>query len=329
MGIDIKYKSKKNIPEIYNFKRIDRCTAEGDVDYSMPVLIFPQMENECPGINHFFSTRIGGVSSGDQASLNFSYKMDSDEKCVLENFERAAAFFGCRASDIVGTDQTHTATVRVVDKKDAGHGVTIPKSFFDVDGLVTNDPDVILFVTCADCVPILFADPINKVVAAVHSGWRGTCAGIAVNALNIMTQQFGCDAKNIHVAIGPSICKDCYEVSDDLYQAFSVSPAYSEISLQDIFEKKPIDGIKGEKLQNESCGDSKDGFHDNSCGVNRVKYQLDLWRANELILLNAGVDPHNIEVTDACTFCNSDILFSHRASKGKRGGMGAFIKIEK
>lgn len=265
----------------------------------IPYLTAPKL-NALPGIKHLFSTRLGGVSTGNHASLNFSYKMDSSKENVYENFKRVANLFGCSIDCIVGADQTHTATVKVVDINNAGNGITKEKEFFDVDGLVTNDPSVILFVTCADCVPILLADPKKKVVSAVHSGWRGTCSGIARNAVETMKNEFGSKVSDIVVAIGPSICKNCYEVSEDLYDAFSDSSAYKNIDVDLFFEK----------------------------GRSESKYQLDLHRANELLLLESGILRENIDITNTCTACNSEILFSHRASNGKRGGMGAFIKIQ-
>lgn len=292
-NIKIEYKTKNNIPVLKKNKEL-------------PYLEFPGMSS-LRGVKHMFTTRLGGVSKGDQESLNLSYRMDSSKEDVLENFSIVANALGCKADDIIGADQTHTANVKIVDSTYSGNAVTKEKAFFDVDGLITNDPNVVLFVTCADCVPILLADPVNKVVAALHSGWKGTCAGIAANAVNIMKESFGSDPKNIHAVIGPSICQGCYEVSEDLYEAFNASKAYEEI----------------DKYSENNRG--IDDFY--KPGKEKGKYQLSLWEANRLLLLKNGLHNANIEVTDICTCCNPKVLFSHRASAGRRGGLGAFIKI--
>ena len=292
----IKYKNDIQIP---------RLEVKGD----LPVLRSPLLAKE-DGIISLYTTRHGGVSTGDQASLNLSHKMETNPEHTKTNFRLVAKALETEDNRLVGGDQTHTNNVRVVDASDAGHNVTRPKSFFDVDALVTNDPAISLFVTTADCVPILFYDPVKRVVGAAHSGWKGTCNGIAAKVVECMHDEFGTDPADVLASIGPSICKDCYEVSADLYEAFSTSGYYTESEVNDIFERKSTD-VFGR--------DSEDS---------EVKYQLDLWKANEYILLNCGVLREHIETTCLCTCCNPTVLFSHRASKGRRGGLGAFIRLK-
>lgn len=293
---------KTNISEYHinykNNKQIPRLEVKGD----LPILRSPLLANE-DGIISLYTTRLGGVSTGNQASLNLSHKMETNPEHIRTNFELVAKALETEASRLVGGDQTHTNVVRVVDASDAGHNVTKPKSFFDVDALVTSDPSVALFVTTADCVPILFYDPVKRVVGAAHSGWKGTCNGIAAKVIECMRDEFGTNPADVLVSIGPSICRDCYEVSSDLYEAFSNSGFYSKQEVDDIFKKK--DGT----------------------GAAEVKYQLDLWKANEYVLLNSGVLREHIETTCLCTCCNPTVLFSHRASHGRRGGLGAFIRL--
>lgn len=292
----IKYKNDKQIP---------RLEVKGD----LPVLRSPLLAKE-DGIISLYTTRLGGVSTGDQASLNLSHKMETNPEHIRTNFELVAKAIETEASRLVGGDQTHTNVVRVVDAADAGHNVTRPKSFFDVDALVTKDPTITLFVTTADCVPILFYDPVKRVVAAAHSGWKGTCNGIAAKVVECMKDEFGTNPEDVLASIGPSICKDCYEVSEDLYEAFSNSDYYRESEVNDIFERKD---------NTEPGSNAEDS---------EVKYQLDLWKANEYVLLNCGVLREHIETTCLCTCCNPTVLFSHRASKGRRGGLGAFIRLK-
>ncbi|MBR1691772.1 MAG: peptidoglycan editing factor PgeF, partial [Lachnospiraceae bacterium] len=194
------------------------------------------------------------------------------------------------------SDQTHTTNVRIVTEEDCGKGVTRPKDYTDVDGLITDKPGVVLGTFYADCVPLYFYDPVKGVVALSHSGWRGTVARMGEVTVDTMVREFGCARETILAAVGPSICQDCYEVSEDVAEAF----------------RKEFSGREAALLQP---------------GAEEGKYQLDLWRANEIVLLEAGIRREHLEVTDICTCCNPAYLFSHRASKGKRGNLGAFIML--
>ena len=200
-------------------------------------------------------------------------------------------------SRMVMTYQTHTDNLRIVTETDAGKGVVIPKDYTDVDGLITDRPDLTLGVYIADCVPVLLADPVKKVVAAIHSGWRGTALGIGKKAVDLMEQKFGCQREDLYAAIGPSVCKNCYEVSEDVIEAM----------------KKQIHGEDMQKI----CIRGKEPG----------KYQLDLWEACALNFERAGVAPGHICVTDLCTRCNPGLLFSHRIQKGRQTNLAALISI--
>ena len=151
------------------------CThQEGDlVYYSFPAL------DAIDGVRHGFSTRLGGVSEGVFASMNLSFTRGDDDAAVRENFDRFCAAIGVNTQDVVISAQTHTANVKIVTAADRGRGVTREKEYTDVDGLITGDPNVVLCTQYADCVPLFFVDPIKRVVATSHAGWRGTAAGIA------------------------------------------------------------------------------------------------------------------------------------------------------
>ena len=254
-------------------------------------LCAPLLE-ETGAVRHLFTTRMGGVSKGDYATMNLSFTRGDDPADVAENYRRAARFLDALPEDVVCTDQTHTANIRRVTKADRGKGVTVKKDYRDVDGLVTDSPGIVLAVFSADCVPILFADPKKRVIGAVHSGWRGTAARIGAGMVDIMCSDYGCRAEDIRAAIGPSICGDCYEVSVDVAEQFATG--------------------FGNAVRR---------------GAAEGKYLLDLWRANEAILISAGLKREHIFVTDICTRCNADKLFSHRACGGKRGNMGALIRL--
>ena len=151
-----------------------------------------------------------------------------------------------------------------------------------------------LVVFCADCVPLYFLDTHRRVIALAHSGWRGTAGRIGGRMIEKMERDYGCKKEHILAGIGPSICGDCYEVSEDVAGVFKQEFGEEVLSL----------------------------------GKAPGKYQLDLWKTNRLILEQAGLKREQITVTDVCTCCNPDILFSHRASGGKRGNMGAFLMLK-
>ena len=263
-------------------------------DKSVPLLYFPILENT--GIvEHCFTTRAGGVSEGIFDSLNLSFTRGDDESAVMENYDRLAAALDTRKEQFVCTDQTHTTNVIRVGKEDCGYGVTRQKPYTDVDGLVTDEPGVVLSTFFADCVPLYFVDTVNRAIGLSHSGWRGTVGRMGQRTLEKMATEFGTNPKDIVAAVGPSICQDCYEVSEDVAEEFI----------------KEFSGHADEILINKGNG----------------KYQLDLWKTNEIVLIEAGVKKENIAVTNICTCCKPDLLFSHRASKGKRGNLGAFMYI--
>ena len=246
---------------------------------------------------HLFSTRIGGVSEGDLGSMNLSYTRGDKKENVDENFKRIAAVLNCSVNDFVLSHQTHTTNVRVVTDSDKGKGITKERDYEDVDGLITNVPGIVLSTFYADCVPLFFLDPVKKAIGLSHSGWRGTVNKMGMVTVKKMREEYGCNPKDIIAVIGPSICADCYEVSMDVAEEFMAAFADAD-NLQKIVIPK-----------------------------NKEKAMLDLWQANLAVLLGAGIRAENISIPDICTACNKEILFSHRASNGKRGNLGAFLML--
>lgn len=189
---------------------------------SFSVLAFAAWE-DLSGQRHCFTTRAGGVSEDYLASLNFRRDppdLIETEENLLENYRRAAGFFGVTPDRIVCAQQTHTANVRIVTEADAGKGVTRDRDYTDVDGIITDIPGLVLFTSHADCTPLYFYDPVRRVIALAHSGWKGTVARIGAVTIRRMQEVFGCRPQDIYAAIGPSICVDCYEVSEDVAEAF-------------------------------------------------------------------------------------------------------------
>lgn len=282
MGLGLHYKNQEKI-----FREIETDT---------PYLEYPLFQNTGL-VRHGFSTRLGGVSEGDYASLNLSFTRGDKEEAVKENFRRIGEAIGVRCEDMVFTQQTHTTNVRVATEADRGMGILRPRDYTDVDGLVTNVPGLCLVTFFADCVPLYFLDPVKKAIGLSHSGWRGTVGKIGKTTIEMMQEQYGSNPSDILAAVGPSICQDCYEVSEDVILQFKAC-----------FE---------EEFWSEL-------FH----GKENGKYQLNLWKANELIFLEAGIKKEHIAVTNLCTHCNSKILYSHRMTGERRGNLCAFLALK-
>lgn len=259
-------------------------------------LTYPAFE-QFKDIVHGFSTRLGGVSKGIYASMNLSFTRGDEDAAVRENYRRFAAALGFSEKDIVTSDQTHTANVRIVTDEDRGNGITKPRPYTDVDGMITNVRGLVLATFYADCVPLYFIDSVHHAIGLSHSGWRGTVSKIGAVTVKKMQETYGTDPKDVYAAIGPSICQDCYEVSEDVIQEFQNS--FAPEHWKTLFYKKE-----------------------------NGKYQLNLWEANKIIFMETGITENHISMPGICTCCNPEFLFSHRASHGKRGNLGAFLGLK-
>ena len=272
----------------FNYKNKEHIFDEKQVEEVL-YLSFPLLE-KTGLVKHGFSTRIGGVSEGIYSSMNLSFARGDKEDAVWENYRRMAKALGVKEDSFVFSAQTHTTHVHKVTAENR------EQQLQDVDGMITNVPGLCLVTSYADCVPLYFIDPVHKAIGLSHSGWRGTVGKIGAVTIQMMREAYGTDAADIIAAIGPSICQDCYEVSEDVIEQFK--EAFHSKHWDDLFYQKE-----------------------------NKKYQLNLWKANEIILLEAGVKRENIAVTNICTSCNSERLYSHRASKGQRGGLAAFMAL--
>lgn len=261
----------------------------------VPYISYNALE-KIPWITHGFSTRAGGVSEGCLSSMNLGHGRNDAEENVIRNHEIIAEAIGFDAHNIVASRQTHTTNVRVVSKEDCGKGVYKERDYDDVDGMITNEKNIVLATYFADCVPLYIVDTKNKAIGLSHSGWRGTVGKIGRVTLEKMNEQYGTKPEDTVVCIGPSICQNCYEISLDVAEEFMKAfPNHKEKILKD----------KGND-----------------------KFLLDLWECNRIIFEEAGVLPENINLPDLCTCCNSEFLFSHRATNGKRGNLAAFLSLK-
>lgn len=251
---------------------------------------------EDSALAHAFTTRLGGVSVGDNATMNLSFKTGDNPNNVKQNYKIICDAIGIKPEHLVLSQQTHTANVRVVTKDDIGKGIFKPTDFSDVDALVTAEKGVALVTHSADCCLIAFYDKRRKVIAAAHSGWRGTVQLISKATVEVMREKFGCNPKDIYAAIAPSVLSCCYEVDGPVYEAFS---GIKELDLTTTFKDK-----------------------------GNGKYMLDLVAANRQILLHLGIPAENIDATDLCTNCNSEYFHSHRATGGRRGVNALIMELK-
>nr|WP_302628845.1 peptidoglycan editing factor PgeF [uncultured Eubacterium sp.] len=244
-----------------------------------------------------FSTRLGGVSEGVLSTMNLGFGRNDLPENVVKNHEIIANTIGFNPENIVVSKQTHTTNVKIVSKKDCGKGIYRERDYDDVDGMITNEKGIVLATYFADCVPLYMVDTKNKAIGLSHSGWRGTVGKIGKVTLDLMKETYGTNPKDVIACIGPSICRDCYEVSEDVATEFEAA----------------FKGRKKDILINKGNG----------------KYQLDLWECNYIIFKECGVYEENIHMPDICTCHNMEMMFSHRATQGRRGNLAAFLSIDK
>jgi polyphenol oxidase len=222
------------------------------------------------GVDAAVTARSGGVSSGPYDSLNLSFSVGDNPAHVLENRRRLATSFGVGRDDFVFAGQVHGAGVRVVGAADRGSGAfALDDVIGDTDALVTSSPNVVLAILTADCVPIVLHDPVARVLACVHAGWRGTVAGVAQAAVAAM-QALGSRPGDVIAGIGPAIAAARYQVGPDVCQG--ITQAFGSAAATFI---RP-----------DSVPD---------------RWRLDLWAANHLALRQAGVPAAQIQVTDIPT----------------------------
>jgi YfiH family protein len=237
---------------------------------------------------------LGGVSQGPLSSLNLGRSRNDEPDLVRENYHRFGDALGANLDRIVMCQQVHSDTVRIVTEADAFNDLYEPTRF-EGDGLITNRPGLTLAVFYADCIPVLLYDPVCRVIAAIHSGWRGTSLGIAGKAVMQMSQSFGSRPDTILAAIGPGIGPRCFETHDDVPKAMvqtlgaSISPFITPLLDQ--------------------------------------KYQVDLKGIIAYQLHSIGLLPEHISSSDLCTGCHLDLFWSHRKLGDQRGNQAAMIQL--
>lgn len=286
-----------------NLKYINNSSVFNIHDGELPYFSFKLLDDTGLCTNAF-TTKFGGVSTGYLESLNLtSRKPGETEANIFENYRRVCNALCIDINSVTLSDQTHTTNVRRITREDIGKGLTKKRDYNDIDGLITDIPGVALVTFYADCVPLYILDPIHKAIGLSHSGWRGTVGKMGKITIEKMQDEFSSDPAKLICCIGPSICKDCFEVGGEVAVHFR---GFKDVIYD--HDHKLLD--KGAEIYEHQ------------------KYYVDLHEANRQVFLDAGVKPHNISVTNICTHCNPDQLWSHRTTGAKRGNLGAFLCLK-
>lgn len=263
-------------------------------EQGVPFLTYDSL-SEIKCINHAFSTRLGGVSQGEFTSMNTAFNRGDDRACVTENYRRFCRAAGFDFDSLVASAQDHHTFVRAVTRENRGVGITKPRDIESVDALITDDPAVTLVTYYADCTPLFFVDTKHRAVGLAHAGWRGTVGRIGEKVVQKMGECYGTRPEDITAAVGPAISVCCYEVDEPCAAHFLA-----------------LEGLDSSRFVFPKQGG---------------KFMIDLLEANRQILTAAGVPAQNITLSDLCTNCHPDLLWSHRATKGRRGTMSAFLSL--
>ena len=267
----------------------------------VPCLSFDMLDSM--GIPNLYSSRFLSCDDTKEAGetglrvvVMKNEELSEAAPVVLSNRQKLAEQLGSSIERECITDQKHTSNVYVVEEGDLGHFYPEekPPKRRNVDGMVTDVPDALLTVFGADCPPVYLADPARKAIGLVHAGWRGTLEKIPEAAIDLMKERYGSKPSDIYAAIGPGICRECYEMGSEVYEAFEYK--WGKSFAERILSKYPAKDDKGKIIPGG-------------------KYHLDLFEANRLTLLNAGIEKEHIAVSNVCTMCNADVFYSYRAHR--------------
>lgn len=256
-------------------------------------ITFPTFEKHDNNLLHCFTTRKGGVSQGSFESMNIGFSTGDSDENVKRNIEIMAEKLNINVDDIVETNQTHTNTIKYVTEEHKGRVFT-DSAFKDVDGIYTDKRNLVLMSFHADCTSVFFYDPVKNVIGLAHAGWRGTLLNIARKMVKAFVNDFNSNPSDIIIAIGPSLCSNCFEVDKDVADLF--------------------------------LAENKD--FNNHMEIKGAKYHFNLWEINKYWLMKEGIKEENIEISGACTKCDNDLFFSHRGQGGKRGLLAGILMMK-
>lgn len=241
-----------------------------------------------------FTTRHGGVSTEDYSTLNLNFNRPDSKSNVYENYRLLGKDLGVSPHDMVLSHQVHGKRILPVTREHAGMGIERERSYQNVDGLATSDTGLMLVTHYADCVPLYFYDPVSKVIALSHSGWKGTLLDIGGETIRVLKDVYGCEPNNLHIAFGPHIKACCFEVDNDVTQPFLDTFPWADHYTTHRAEGKWVLDLEGIIIQS---------------------------------LLSRGITKDHISGCKVCTRCHKELFFSHRGCQGKTGTGAAFIMI--
>ena len=236
------------------------------------------------GLNHCFTT----------LDMDIGISTNGDVEDIKQNFKYIFDFMGVKPNEIYSGYQIHSSNIAKIKDEDQGSYYKVGKVFYDTDGLVTDLENIAIITRFADCSPIILFDPVKRVQANIHSGWKGTLERIGANGVDKMVGEYACNPKEIIAIIGPTIGKDDFEVEDDVMEQFKVKFDFHN----EIIRKK-----------------------------NDMKYLIDLQTTSKKILLEKGIKEENITIIDLSTYANDDLLHSYRRDKAEFGLMGAITVL--
>ena len=271
------------------YEGVNRAFTYHDMGNEVGLFRLPSF-SACPGIDHGFTAKTGGVSTGPFASLNLSFTRPEQHENVMENYRIFARAAGIPWESMVMDSYEHGTTILKVDRSDRGKGY-LKDPLPACDGLVTDDPAVTLITGHADCMAFFFYDPKKRAIGLCHAGWRGALARIGSEVVRHMVSSYGSDPKDILAGVGPSICPRCFEVGDDVADLF-----------EEAFPSCPLRGVNA-----------------------KGKATVDLWQVALSQFTGSGILPEHVELMGVCTM-EDDRLYSYRRD-GRTGGMAAYLRL--
>lgn len=242
---------------------------------------------EYEDITHFSTTRGGGYSKNHLAGFNLGYTVGDEPENVNTNLQILAKALNIEKKQMVSPGQTHSRNTGIVK--------STADIFHDTDALITNVPGICIFVRTADCVPVLLYDPVQKAIAAIHSGWKSTLQEISRHTIKIMQKEYGTNPENLIAGIGPSIGPEVYEVGPEVIEQFKNQFSFDNY----------INPIK-----------------------NSEKGLLNLWKINHQILIDSGIPERQIEIAEMCTYSNPDLFYSARRDGVNSGRLATGIMLK-
>ncbi|MGA1790350.1 MAG: peptidoglycan editing factor PgeF [bacterium] len=257
---------------------------------------FTSLQRYLPDLRHFITTRMSGFSQKPYDTLNVGLHVGDDPANVRKNRSLVCRELGFGIDSMVAMQQSHSANIAIIEDEDKGRGALQREDGIeDTDGIVTNSKNIILSAMAADCSLNILYDPVKRVLALTHSGWKGIVSGVLKNTISAMVRSFGCHRGDILVGIGPTICERCFEVGDDLID-----------SMEKIFQHR-MDAILSETRK----------------GIQSIN----MIRALSMQLRDEGIQSDHIEVSDMCNACRTEEFFSYRMENKVTGRFGLFAVL--